>query len=50
MSKTREQKLREDLEFVRDSLPKLVDGFMRQQTKELKKIVEDLERSRDKVN
>lgn len=37
MPKTREQKLREDLEFVKDALPKLVEGFMRQQTKELKR-------------
>lgn len=50
MSKTKEQKLREDLEFVRDALPKLVEGFMRQQAKELKKVVEDLERSRGKIN
>jgi len=50
MSRTREQKLREDLEFIKDALPKIVEGFMREQAKELKKIVDELERSRGKIN
>ena len=47
---SKEKALREDLEFIKESMPKLVEAFMREQARELKKIVEDLEKSRDKIN
>ena len=46
----KEKEVREDLEFIRDSLPKLVEAFMREQAKELKKIVEGMENTRGKID
>ena len=46
----KEKKLREDLRFISDNIPKLVEGIMKAQAADLKRQLKELEKSCGKIN
>lgn len=46
----KEKKLREDLRFISNNIPKLVEGIMKAQAADLKRQLEELEKSYGKID